>query len=439
RVLPRQHRGFVGEPRRIGIVGHACSLSVLAPVAAASRGSGGLAGHVERGLVGLAGIGAVLAVHLAAGQRRVEHAGGDDLHARVGAQDVQVVLVERVHHARAHVVPLAGGDVLDRTGARDAVDALDMVLVVHPQLGAGMDGGDVEGKAHAVVLQQHAHRGPAIAVDAAFAVFGFGEVAYDHDEVSPEVQAAARRASRSAAATLCARMSRPALSCASSMVRGHSTLTTSSSAPLVSITRPLSKQLAHTRAAVSPSTISMPRIMPRPLTRSATPAPATISASRRRRISALRSTSRWKASSRQKSSRARVAVTKAWLLPRKVPLCSPGAHLSKPGRMSVTAKGGPMPESDLASVTTSGLTPARSKLKNEPVRPQPAWMSSTMNSAPCRRAIASMRRSQASLATLRPPSPWTVSTMIAAGLSRPEDVSSRRRSSCAAVSTSRPK
>src|SRR5690606_37823831 len=40
--------------------------------------------------------------------------------------------------------------------------------------------------AHAVVLQQHAHRGPAIAVDAAFAVLGFGEVAYDHDEVSPE-------------------------------------------------------------------------------------------------------------------------------------------------------------------------------------------------------------------------------------------------------------
>src|SRR5690606_13471906 len=317
-------------------------LSVSAPVVALpSRDSGGLARRVERGLVGLARIGAILPVHLAPGQRRVEHAGGDDLDPGVGAQGVEGVLVERVHHAGVNGMTLAGGHVLDRARAGDAVDALDMVLVVHPQLGAGMDGRDVEGKAHVVVLQQHAHRSPAIAVHPALAAFGIGEVAYDHVEVSRSSQAAARRASRSTAATLSARMSRPAVSCASSMVRGQSTLTTSSSAPLVSITSPLSKQRAQTRAAFSPSVISMPRIMPRPFTRSAIPAPATISASRRRRISPLRSTSRWKASSRQKGSRARVAVTKAWLLPRKVPLCSPGAHWSKPGRMSVTANGRP--------------------------------------------------------------------------------------------------
>ena len=38
---------------------------------------------------------------------------------------------------------------------------------------------------------------------------------------------------------------------------------------------------------------------------------------------------------------AAVAVTKAWLLPRKVPLCSPGSHLSSSGRIITMAKGRP--------------------------------------------------------------------------------------------------
>ncbi|MDT4875494.1 hypothetical protein FQZ97_1108660 [compost metagenome] len=73
-----------------------------------------------------------------------------------------------------------------------------------------------------------------------------------------------------------------------------------------------------------------------------------------------------------------MADTKAMLLPRKVPLCWPGFQTSCSGLSSTTDKGRPKPESDFDSVTISGLMPAGSKLKKVPVRPQPAWMSSTI-------------------------------------------------------------
>src|SRR5690606_40886035 len=49
----------------------------------------------------------------------------------------------------------------------------------------------------------------------------------------------------------------------------------------------------------------------------------------------------------QKCSSAEVAVTKAWLLPRNVPLCSPGSHWSSSRRRTTTAKGRPKPLRDL--------------------------------------------------------------------------------------------
>ncbi len=69
----------------------------------------------------------------------------------------------------------------------------------------------------------------------------------------------------------------------------------------------------------------------------------------------------------------------------------------------------------------SGTMPGSSKLKKAPVRPQPAWMSSRISRMPRRRgdcargAAATSRR-----ATLMPPSPCTVSTITAAGRSRPD-------------------
>jgi NAD(P)-dependent dehydrogenase (short-subunit alcohol dehydrogenase family) len=60
-------------------------------------------------------------------------------------------------------------------------------------------------------------------------------------------------------------------------------------------------------------------------------------------------------------------------------LAAPGFHLSSSGRISTTENGRPYALSDFDSVTRSGRMPARSKLKNVPVRPQPAWMSSTIS------------------------------------------------------------
>ena len=87
------------------------------------------------------------------------------------------------------------------------------------------------------------------------------------------------------------------------------------------------------------------------------------------------------------------AVTNAWALPRKVPLCSPGRHLSHFGPDQQQRHRQPEPEIDFDSTTRSGTIPAPSKLKKVPVRPQPACMSSTISSAPCRAAIAATRRS----------------------------------------------
>ena len=49
--------------------------------------------------------------------------------------------------------------------------------------------------------------------------------------------------------------------------------------------------------------------------------------------------------------------------------------------------------------------PARSKEKKVPVLPQPAWISSTIKSAPSEVQISLSLRSQAMEATFRPPSP----------------------------------
>ncbi len=90
------------------------------------------------------------------------------------------------------------------------------------------------------------------------------------------------------------------------------------------------------------------------------------------------------APSDQYVSRAAVAVTNAGLLPRKVPLCSPGSQMSSSGLNRHSDMGSPYPLMDLDTVTMSGVMPASSKEKKAPVRPQPIWMSSTISSMSCR-------------------------------------------------------
>src|SRR3546814_4241354 len=71
---------------------------------------------------------------------------------------------------------LAAGAVLDRALAGDAVDRLQVVLVVHRQFGALVDRGDVEAEAHGVAFQQQAHAVPSLREHVAVAVLGVVEV-----------------------------------------------------------------------------------------------------------------------------------------------------------------------------------------------------------------------------------------------------------------------
>ena len=103
--------------------------------------------------------------------------------------------------------------------------------------------------------------------------------------------------------------------------------------------------------------------------------------------------------------------------------------------MRVSDIGRPLPEIDLDRQIRSGWIPAGSNEKNVPVRPQPAWMSSTMSNTSWRLQHSESRCSQEKWAVWSPPSPWTVSTMTAA---TEVDPSASIVSSTPTVSTSSP-
>ncbi|MNJ73650.1 hypothetical protein D3C77_704730 [compost metagenome] len=48
------------------------------------------------------------------------------------------------------------------------------------RLAVGIDGGDVEGEAHVVVLEQHARAVPGFSDDLAVGLLAFGKGTYDH-------------------------------------------------------------------------------------------------------------------------------------------------------------------------------------------------------------------------------------------------------------------
>src|SRR5947209_7879813 len=92
------------------------------------------------------------AVSLRALERWSEDA--DQTHPRLGAQDVGVVLVERVHGPGKDAMDLA---VLDHFAfALDAIARLEVVLVLEQALGSGVDDGVGEAVAHAVAFEQEA-------------------------------------------------------------------------------------------------------------------------------------------------------------------------------------------------------------------------------------------------------------------------------------------
>ncbi|SKU11033.1 Uncharacterised protein [Mycobacteroides abscessus subsp. abscessus] len=193
--------------------------------------------------------------------------------------------------------------------------------------------------------------------------------------------------------------------------------------PEVSTSSPRSNAARLTRGPRSASAKAMPCTMPRPRIDTESSS-ATSAVSSSCSLSPLRRTSSLNVLSCQYFCNVAVAVTKAGLLPRNVPLCSPGVHWSRSGLMSVRAMGRPYPLMDFDNVTISGLIPASSNEKNEPVRPQPIWTSSTIRMISRLRHRSASACSHSARATFTPPSPCTVSTMTAAGLLRPPPSSS---------------
>ena len=118
-------------------------------------------------------------MHLGAGDGRVETA----RHHKVFVpchEAVAVVQIKRIHHAGPDLVAGAIVQFGDMAIARDAIDALEMVLVVERVIGTSLERGDVERKAHLVIGQQHPHAGPVGICHGAVGRFEFVEIANDH-------------------------------------------------------------------------------------------------------------------------------------------------------------------------------------------------------------------------------------------------------------------
>jgi hypothetical protein len=202
------------------------------------------------------------------------------------------------------------------------------------------------------------------------------------------------------------------------MIRGGKNFKTSPFPPLVSIMTPRRNASETTLSATSPLANSNPLIKPLPRTTDGLKhRRLAVSVSHVSSTRELADMDEENALSRQWLSIALRPVTKAKLLPRKVPLCSPGRQTSSSGFKSTSEKGRPYPLSALDRHTMSGVMPLSSKEKNVPVRPQPAWMSSTIRRLSCRLARSARRRNQLGVAVWIPPSPWMVSTRNAAGAS----------------------
>ena len=113
-------------------------------------------------------VGAVFTVHFGAGDRRVEAA--SHVEVFLGAQDVLVVFVERVHGSGLQRVNLSGGNVFHLALPLNNVVGFNVVLVPHVLLGAGLNGGFVQGEANIILGKQKAPAGPHVSAHIAFTV-----------------------------------------------------------------------------------------------------------------------------------------------------------------------------------------------------------------------------------------------------------------------------
>src|SRR5690606_15840181 len=242
------------------------------------------------------GIDTVLVVDLLPRHRGVEDAHG--AYVGLGDERVPLVAVEEIHGSGIELVDFAALVVVELAGALDDIDRLDVVGVVHRGGGAGEQDRVVQGEADLVARQQQATGPPralgAIAVvplDVAVGADQFGEAAGDH------------ACSFSIAVTASRRMATPSSKSSCGVFSGGRNLTTSSSAPEVSMSRPLSKASLQVRPASSGSAKTRPRARPRPrVLSSRSGCEAAISLSSLSSHSALASTALVNESSRQNSS-----------------------------------------------------------------------------------------------------------------------------------------
>src|SRR5690606_15610193 len=259
---------------------------------------------------------AVLVVHLAAGHRRVEHAGG--AHPRPRAQLVVLVPVEHVHRTRPALVGDVVVLVVELALTLDDPDGLDVVGVPEVVDRPGVEDGLVQREPDAVAGEHDALAAPVLGLDVAIGPGDLVESTDDQEDI-PSVTA------RTDSATIAS----PSSSSASVMVSGGMSFMTSSVGPAVSMIRPRSNAAAHALAASSGWENDRPRARPRPFGVSSMPSEAAASSVRAASTrSPLAIVERSRASSLQNSRSAAVAVTNAGLCPRNVPLCSPGPHWS---------------------------------------------------------------------------------------------------------------
>src|SRR5699024_10252935 len=205
---------------------------------------------------------AVLVVDLAAGHRRVEHAG----HAQFlfGDHGVLLMTVEQVHDTVVEGIFLAGDLVGQRSLALHAVHGFDVVLVMERRGGPGVDHGVVEREADALLAQHHAAAAPGLGLHIAVGVVEVIAVDYVHSwsfrwssggGVRPcngpaplmrhrpgqgGYQARTASAAGANLSTPASMMSSPACRSRESIVSAGMILMTSSSGPEVSRSRPLS-------------------------------------------------------------------------------------------------------------------------------------------------------------------------------------------------------
>src|SRR3546814_457183 len=207
-------------------------------------------------------------MHLEAGQRRIEYADNSQ-RLFAAAQPMFIVFVQGVNHTGTQGIFLSIGYCFDFAVTFYAPYGFKVILVMNMRFRTRKNHGFMEGKPHAVFLQQHTTAKPSLGF---YLVLGTDYILHIpdyHPAFPPNFNTRALTPfSDKTSAKLRSITSRPRISSSSSMVSAGSSFNTSSLAPDVSMTTPRSKAfLAIWLATSSSAGVTRPWINPRPRTR----------------------------------------------------------------------------------------------------------------------------------------------------------------------------